>query len=275
MTRFQQVAQDVDAILSRNPQAISSNEVNNAFEEVMTGKYYVDDLNDLLDSMTIQRMNSFDKIKANSINIFSAEASSWDIVIGRFETYTLNLVPCMSICGKLNDAPTDAKTYQLIGSINNNIFDRNIRLTEISDRPWLEGEIRLKPTWQFTDKLKFDRCRPPIFLLLTTSFIEEFEWIFNETNLTPVAYACVRPDLANLDMVFEVLSACRSSDSLPFVRPYLKHRLHFLRWEAIKAICAIDEAEGVKVLELAKSIDPHSEVRQAAEISLKNHGGRF
>jgi hypothetical protein len=100
-------------------------------------------------------------------------------------------------------------------------------------------------------------CRP------LTSFQINFDRKTRKTfGVTPVDSMA-----SNLITMLSLLSDTSSQQSIEYIEPFIRHDLHFVRWEAIRTIFSIDEKAGLTLLENARS-DSHGHVRKAATATL-------
>jgi hypothetical protein len=93
--------------------------------------------------------------------------------------------------------------------------------------------------------------------------IYNFQWFYDSATLLPKKILFV--DVQDMRAQLGLMTALhlRSADSLPYVRPFLGHPNHFIRWSALKTMASL-EPENVKALLEAAVHDHHPQVRAAA-----------
>lgn len=157
--------------------------------------------------------------------------------------------------------------YRFLGISDWEVFDRSARLVR-------QGSTALQPGDVVTlDSAReiIEPVRPPASTVLTLASPPRraFAWEFDRSSLR--AYRLVIADLAATRIAYapELLVQLESTGSVPVLEELTMHPRHFVRWNAVKALCALDAKAGLRALEAART-DAHPHVRRAAEASLAN-----
>jgi HEAT repeat protein len=75
-------------------------------------------------------------------------------------------------------------------------------------------------------------------------------------------------DASRLEYTVRLLGELGDPASVPRLLDLTRHRLHFVRWAAVRAVLSIEPGRAVEVL-TAAAADRHPHVRRAAERSLQ------
>jgi hypothetical protein len=104
------------------------------------------------------------------------------------------------------------------------------------------------------DALLFELRSEPVY---------KFEWLYDRATLAPRRVVFV--DLMDMraDLALVAAAHLRSPESIPFVRPFLKHPNHLIRWSAVKALIHLEPGEAAAYLEALEQ-DCHPQLREAA-----------
>jgi HEAT repeat protein len=72
---------------------------------------------------------------------------------------------------------------------------------------------------------------------------------------------------ARIDIAMRLLAVSGDPSTVPFLVPVAGHEDHFLRWNAVRSVMALDPETGMRLLRSAAD-DCHPHVRDAARRSL-------
>lgn len=157
--------------------------------------------------------------------------------------------------------------YRFAGISDWEVFDRSACLVRLGSVALEPGQaVALDSALEIIEPV---RLPASTVLTLASPARRAFAWEFDRNSLR--AYRHVIADLAATRIAYapELLVQLDSAGSVPVLAELTTHPRHFVRWNAVKALCALDAKAGLQALEAARA-DAHPHVRRAAEASLAN-----
>lgn len=260
---FDEIAAEIDSVVSVRGPCLQDSQIQSLFALSFENGWHVDRLNGLLEAVASGTPLTPDVVRSNSVSLFQSASTMWSIVIGSFELGTINFVPNQTIAVKIDDIPIVVSRYTLPTAAKNEYFDRTISPQLDNSGDWRNSAIRVKSVWTETDALDYPLGSRPLFLVLSSRFTHNFEWVYERRTLRPLYHACVRSDYENISLIFELIAAADVQGSLEHVLPFVDHDVHYIRWEALKAIFYLNRDHGIKLLRRAVN-DVHPDLRNAA-----------
>jgi hypothetical protein len=104
--------------------------------------------------------------------------------------------------------------------------------------------------------------------------VYNFQWFYDSATLVPKKILFVDAQDMRAQLGLMTALHLRSADSLPYVRPFLEHPNHFIRWSALKTMASLEPEKVATLLEAAVH-DHHPQVRAAAmrfKLQVENTG---
>ncbi|MGX1929567.1 hypothetical protein [Flagellimonas sp. 2504JD4-2] len=100
--------------------------------------------------------------------------------------------------------------------------------------------------------------------------INDFVWeyIIDKNSIIPNKLILTNRDSARLIVMSKILGNSGNTLFKSSLINLTKHRVHSVRWEAVKNLIKLDYDEGISVLKHMKCNDPHPEINEAAQTSL-------
>lgn len=267
---FDSVACEVDDYLDATNSCLVGDFVQSRVSALYAAGAFVEKLNAVIKRLR-DSVHAGDTaiVGPNSVTLHQSSSAHWSIIRISSDQNTLNLVPVPMVLIKLDAADATVEEYELQSECNNEIFDSASRLTKIGQSIWRQGEIRTFTEWTRVSAIKAPDGPSSLFLSVKAANTHNYEWSFDRLSLRAINYVCIEPGYSNLRTMFELLAASGNTESKTFVRRYTKHRLHFVRWDAIATIASLDPSEGLALVSSALN-DSHPEVRHAAKGTLEN-----
>jgi hypothetical protein len=110
-------------------------------------------------------------------------------------------------------------------------------------------------------------AEPSVVLVFTSATVLPFRWEYDLATRKPVRQVAAYVVAARIDIAMRLLAASGDPSAVPFLVPVADHEDHFLRWNAVRSVMALDPETGMRLLRSAAD-DRHSHVRDAARRSL-------
>ncbi|HEX8744443.1 MAG TPA: HEAT repeat domain-containing protein [Thermoleophilaceae bacterium] len=96
-------------------------------------------------------------------------------------------------------------------------------------------------------------------------------WVFDRETLEPLNLTTTHLQVSRLQLALRVMSELGLPEDADRLAALARsEHLHFIRWEAAKAVYAVDPERGARLLDAELSDDPHPSIRRAARASLDN-----
>lgn len=196
----------------------------------------------------------------------ASRTSTWAVLRHGSKSRRLYMTPNHYIAARVAGGELHVDRYELPAISDEAVLDPGAALVPRGSSKACLGEIFLKEGR--TDVLDLEAPEQPAFTLrLNTAPYGDYEWAFERATLRPIKISAVRQLESNLTTIFELLRSTGCLTSLEHLLPFVDHRMHFIRWNAIKAIGAIDVDAGLAQVRRAAD-DPHPDVRHAARQTL-------
>jgi len=159
--------------------------------------------------------------------------------------------------------------YRLISQGSLDEVDSNATLEFISNE-WISpfSIIRKAGNGEIIDFVSDENTEKSFSLRVVCRPITSFQINFDRESGKTFGVTPVDSMASNLITMLSLLSDTSSHKSIEYIEPFIRHDLHFVRWEAIRTTFSIDEKAGLKLLKNALS-DPHGHVRKAAAATLE------
>lgn len=106
-------------------------------------------------------------------------------------------------------------------------------------------------------------------LYLASKMNHEISWHYDSDSLLPIYCTGGKSESSRIQMAAMMLTRLGSVKAIPALKSLCQSKIHFIRWEAIKAILALLPDEGYPLLLKAKK-DVHPQIRIAADKTLEN-----
>lgn len=151
---------------------------------------------------------------------------------------------------------------------NNIIFDKN-------DKPIFKQKITLAPKDCISVKANLnivkmvDMTEELLLISLASTESHGLMWHYDAKSLEPLYYSASNIQDSRIQNAISILLNTGDVESIPTLKTLAKSHRHFIRWDAIKAVIALDPKEGYELLLDAKN-DPHPYVSFAANDTLEN-----
>jgi HEAT repeats len=145
------------------------------------------------------------------------------------------------------------------------VFDRERKLVSLGVSALNAGDVMECRAAVDCYELSVDDAA--IIFEMRSEPVYNFQWLYDSATLAPKRIVFV--DSQDMRAGLGLLTALnlRSSDSVPYVRSFLGHPNHFIRWSALKAMVHLEPEKAAAHLDAAVH-DCHPQVR-AAVVQLK------
>jgi hypothetical protein len=163
-------------------------------------------------------------------------------------------------------SPVPCTRHRFAGVSDWEIFDRTGRAVPLEPFTLQVGEVFALDSGSET--FEPFRTADTTVLTLESPLRRAFVWEFDRVTLEPSRFVIADLEATRVGYTPELLAKLQSRESIPILEELATHPRHFVRWNAIKALCSLDPEVGLRVLTAARD-DIHPHVRRAAEASLR------
>lgn len=271
--QFDEIAKQIDEMVARNGPDFADSSLISLFTELNRDRNLTMHLNSMVSGFKSATYVGAQEITTNdAVILWSSPHIDIAIVRRRHNPRTLSLTPFVTLDLKLDSCAHDVDVYSAEpAGIDNSIFDTSATLSLSESFKWQEHSVLSKLKLTDCHHIKDASSHNILSLRLNSKPIGDFEWVFDRNALTPQRHVCVHPGKTNLQTIFELLGDVRDHQRIPFLMPFTKHKLYFIRWRAVMAISSIDPSSVTELLREARR-DSHPAVMQAAERELDRLG---
>lgn len=166
----------------------------------------------------------------------------------------------------LGPGTLEVEIYEVSINQNLDIFDKRKKPTLKSKAVQNVGDIiTLKAGREIIKITKLNDIAYQLYLV--SSKVQNLVWHYDENTLEPKYATAGKSQSSRLQCAMMILAELGSTRALPYIKELTKSNEHFLRWDAVKVLLALNPEEGKPYLEKALK-DPHPHVRCAAKSTL-------
>jgi hypothetical protein len=203
------------------------------------------------------------------IALHSSPWTNWSIIFHKRPAQFLYLSPVDALQARVGGTPLKVGRYSCKRPGSFDLLERDLPLTfDGCDEAKLDVQFERRGREQILDWSALDEeGGPGVTLRVNSGPLAPFEWAFDRTTLRPAGLSPIDPIESNVSTIFSLLAAVGERQSVEYLLPFLESERHFMRWNAIQAIAALDKDSSIAGLQRLAD-DPHPEVRAAARRSL-------
>lgn len=270
--RFAELVSDVEARIAEDTSDDSFlTHMPELFEHVLASGAYKKALNDILAAIRDHNKAITARHTAGQfIALHSTPWSNWSIIYHKDPARFLYLAPVDALQAPVGGSELSVGRFSCTRPVAFDMLQRDLELRDEGHRTGRRGEVfTRRGREEILDwSVAATAARPGVTLRVNSGPLDAFEWAFDRATMRAVGLSPIDPIESNLSTVFTLLAAVGERSSVEQLLPFLGSKRHFVRWNALQAIGALDEAacaEGLRCL----ADDPHPEVRKAARRALE------
>lgn len=270
MTNFDESIEEFDHHIRRNKNDCEAFFVlDSVFQEIINRRLYIHKMNAVLRSVLDRATRTNALLTAGTfMSLHSSVHSTWIVMEHRRRSQFLYMTPVHSFQSPISGPGYAVERYRVIGD---SLGDRigGDTMIELVHRERIKTREVLKKSalGEVIDVLTEESEGRSFSLRVSSTPLGPFQINFDRVTRRVFGLTPVNPMLSNLTTIFDLLADASSTSSIDYLEPFAQHDQHFVRWHAMRAVYAIDETAGLKLIERACS-DPHQHVRAAAIATL-------
>jgi hypothetical protein len=206
------------------------------------------------------------------------------VTLQKNDLYSINLMffkghlehlyyePLHTVTVVVNDCLVEATRYQVGTTTGTAEIDSQSTLIEIERQLLRKGSAwAINGRFQVSDLNSRDDEHPLLATLIGAK-LGGLCWTFDRATLKSWYATSIDYEVTSMVTIADLLGRLRDKTALgPLGRLYEESPHHYARWSAVKNIGRIDKDVGIEFLKKSL-LDPHPELRRAAERTLARHG---
>ncbi len=230
-------------------------------------------MNNILKSVLDKReQTNLYLIAGTFVSLHSSDVSNWIVISHGRPSEFIYMTPIHSFQSPISGPGYSVTRYKVSKCIDSDVIEKDTNITVVNRE--------LIPTFSILRKSGLDELidinedlsgSKSFSLRVNSNPISPFQVNFDRKTLKTFGITPVDPMSSNLTTIFDLLADAADETSIDYLVPFSKHPLHFVRWQAIRAVFSIDEETGIDLIETACS-DPHQQVSCAAKQTLRQLG---
>lgn len=272
MKKFQELASQFDEIVKydvNDPEIFFQS--SNIFCEIIESGLYRDQLNFILRSVLDRGVITSTELTTGTfVTLHTSETSSWIVMEHKRRSQFLYMAPVHALQAPIVGPGYSVDRYQMAKSVSSVEIEQDATL-EYRGRQHipLHGCFGKSALGEVVDVILDAESGVRNFSLRVISrALAPFQVNFDRKTKKTFGLTPVDIMASNLTTIFDLLNDVGDPSSIEYLVPFTAHNLHFVRWQAVRAIYGIDRDEGCKLLEQACH-DEHAHVRCAAAATLQ------
>lgn len=270
MTSFDEaIAEFDDHIRDKEIEPESFFSLEPLFQQVVDHRFYVDRMNAVLRSVLDRATRTNALLTAGTfMSLHSSEYSTWIVMEHRRKSQFLYMTPVHSFQSPISGPGYAVDRYRMVGDNLGNRIGGDTTIELVSrERVGMQAVSKKSAVGEVIDVITEQAESRSFSLRVSSTPLGPFQINFDRGTRRVFGLTPVNPMLSNLTTIFDFLADVSSPSSIDYLEPFSQHEQHFIRWHAMKAVHAIDETAGLRLIESACS-DPHQHVRAAAVATL-------